>query len=511
MEAKQSHLILLDTSGSMKSKYMAGLREWLVRPLLTSSILPGERVLMRGFDKRGSRGFIKDDPQRYYNGLLDVEQVLAVIPSADRINGALTSIPEALDLGLADLEAYGLSDNTLIYLITDNVQDESGSANDSIAPFYEKIYNDPRFKNIYFFPIVREGDTDALVMYVLNYATDQTQGFPEKMEALGKALGHRPVLFRPIRLTSLELDRSSLLVEGEDGIATAADFEDGRIVFNVDAGRAISGRLKFRLKSRFKEWKIERAIVTDASVELTESAYILSGDRLKWSLDPKTIELNPQQTSSTIYTIDLSSGGTVETAAPGFIDSFFIEPVCTVNGMVSFRIDEPVLRLAFFDDPELASRIRRVKGLEQIEEFLMPRRLPPSSRALELKIPILIKIRQPVKPKWALALALGAVSVCVLTLGLLIARPKTFQLNAAGESRIVKLRLFARVRLDVNGQELGVLTRTLGGFRLLLHEPFLAENGTRRSRIAVTDNFAVSNSEDNRIYRFSVEPLDDRV
>lgn len=496
----------------MKGRYEAGLREWLVRPLLTSGIFqPGERVLMRGFDKRGSRGFIKDDPQRYYNGLWDVEQVLAAVPPTERINGALTSIPEALDLGLADLEAYGLSENALIYLITDNVQDESGSANDPIAPFYEKIYNDPRFKNIYFLPIVREGDADALVMYVLNYATEQTQGFPEKMEALGKALGHRPVLFRPIRLTSLELDRSSLLVEDEDAVATVADFEDGRIVFNVDAGRALSGRLKFRLRSKFKEWKIERATVTDASVELMESPHILAGDRLKWSLDPKTIELSPQQTSRTVYTIDLSSGGTVETATPGFIDSFFIEPVSTVNGMVSFRVDEPVLRLAFFDDPALASKIRRVKGLEQIEEFLMPRSLPPADRVLELKIPILIKIRQPVRPKWVLALALGAVSACVLGLGLLLARPKTFQLNAAGEVRILKMRPFTTMRLEANGEELGVLTRTLGGFKLLLHEPFLAENGTRRSRIAATDNFAVSNSEDNRVYRFSVEPLDGGV
>lgn len=511
VEARQTHLILLDTSGSMRSRYENGLKEWLVRPLLTNSTFqPGDHVLVRGFDKRGDHNFIKDDPQRYYNGLLDIEKILSTLPPSERIDGARTSIPEALDLGLVDLNSYGLSESALIYLITDNIQDESGSGDDPIAPFYEKIYNDPRFKNIYFFPIVREGDAGALVMYVLNYTTGQgLANFPEKMDVLGRAIGQRAVLFRPIRLTSLEIDRSSLVIEGEDGLATVPDFEDGRIVFTVDAGRSISGRIRFRLKSRFKEWKIEAASVTDATVELVQSPYLVTGDRLRWSLDPKTIELDPQQTTRQLYTIDLSSGGTVETYRPGFIESFFIEPVSTVNGMVSFRIDEPVLKLAFFDDPELASKIRRVQGLEQIEQFLLPRSLPPSGRVLELQIPVLIKIRQPVKPVWMIFLALGLVSICLLAIGVLLAKPKAFKLDMAGESRVVRLRPFAAVRLDVKGEEIGRLTRTLSGFKLSLHAPFLAENGTHRSRIADTDNFAISNSEDNRVYNFSIEPFDE--
>jgi hypothetical protein len=509
----RNHIFLLDASGSMKERYASGLRDWLIAPLLGSGVFnSGDRVIMRAFDKRGRADFIKDDPQRRYQGRFDRDAILAAIPDSSASIGRNTAIAEALEIGMADIQAFNLSGDTLIWLITDNVQDETGSGNDPISPFYEKIYNDPGFKFIYFFPLVREMEATALVMYVLDYCkTDSSLPMAGLMEQAGKAINHKPVLFRPIRLSALELERSSIMFEDESSGLRTAELEDNRIVVPLSAGQPLAGRIKFKLRSRFREWKIEQASVSNAlvNIEPSPSLDLAEGESLQWQLDPRTLDIGPQETSKRVYAIDLASGGrTLNAVAPAFFQSFFIEPETKVPGIVKFEVENPQLKLSFFDDAELADKIRRVKGLEEIEQFLMPRTMPAATRNLTLEIPILIKIQQPPKPLWLLILIVLLPVILILGAILALNSRTQFRLSGPEGEKLLVLRPLASAPILIADEQAGTLIRKFGAFTVRALPPFVLNNGSRQQQISGhSSSFVITNSDNNRSWTFSIEAL----
>jgi hypothetical protein len=508
----RNHIILLDGSASMKGHYQAGLRDWLMSPLLSSGVFQAnDKVILRTFDKRGNKNFLANDPQRRYQGQFNKEAVLTSVPTSQDSNGQLTAIAEGLEIAIADIGSYNWSGDTLIWLITDNIQDESGSGNDPISPFYEKIYTDLNFRNIYFFPLVREGSPGALVMYMLDYAKKDNQlPMPSLMDSVSKAIGHRGVLFRPIQLSSLELDRSGITLETEDGATQPVELEDGGIVVALGQGRSLSGRIKFKLRSKFKEWRIEQANISNAKVtiEPSEALDLKADDKLEWKLDPRTLDLGPQETSKKVYIINLASGRQISALKPDFWQSFFVEPEIKVKAKVRFEVKDPQLKLSFFDDAELADRIRRVKGLEKIEDFLLPRSIPSVARDLVLEIPLLIKVQQPPRPIWILVL-LGIAFLGVSVGLVFLATSQTqYKLTGPDGEKILKLRLIATIPLTISQEQVGQLTRRFGSFQVKTFTPYLVDNELTAQRLNdYNSTFILVNSETKQIANFSLESI----
>jgi hypothetical protein len=179
-----------------------------------------------------------------------------------------------------------------------------------------------------------------------------------------------------------------------------------------------------------------------------------------------------------------------------------------VTGLVRFDVENPQLRLAFFDDKDLAERIKRVKGLEQIEQFLMPRNASTAARNLTLEIPILIKVAQPVRPLWMLAL-MGVVLVGAAGGGLLaLSGQSAFRLHTPEGEKIVKLRPIASLPLTLRDEQCGELVRRFGAFTVRVHAPYVLESGAQRQRLGdLNGSFVVTNSDDNRAWNFSIESL----
>lgn len=513
--APRNHVIILDASGSIRERYANGLRDWLIAPLLSSGAFSsGDRVILRTFDKRGNKNFLKDDPQRRYNSTFNKENILATVPAAAEITGRFTAIAEALELGLVDLQTYNFTGDTFIWLITDNVQDVSGSGDDPISPFYERIYNDAKFRHIYFFPIVREGDPNALVMYMLHYnQQEQPSPLTGLMDDVSKAIGQRAVLFRPIRLSSLELDRSSIQLESDDGGSETAELEDGRIVIPLASGHSLAGRIKFKLRSRFREWQIEQAEVSNAQVAIdqSEALDLSSTQSLQWQLDPHTIDLGPQETSKKIYSINLASGQSLMAVTPSLLQTFWLDPEVKVNGLVNFQVKSPKLKLAFFDNAELADRIKRVKGLEEIEQFLLPRNANLADRDLTLEIPITIKVAQPPKPIWLVVL-LGLLVVSGIVGAFIILRSQTYyRLKGPEGERLLKLGVLANIPLNIADEQVGIIVRRLGSFTIKTFPPYILDNGGNKQRLSESaSNFTITNSDTQRTWNFSLESMSNR-
>jgi hypothetical protein len=511
-QTQRNHIILLDGSGSMKPYYQTGLRDWLIAPLLSNNVFQSsDKVILRTFDRRGNKNFVKEDTQRRYQGQFNKENVLAAVPTVAESNGQFTAIAEGLEIAIADIESYNWSGDTFIWLVTDNVQDTNGSGDEPISPFYEKIYTDPNFRSIYFFPVVREGNSGALVMYMLGYAKeDNPLPMPSLMDGVGKSIGTRPVLFRPIRLSALELDRSNITLETEDGSTQTADLEDGCIVVPLANGRSLAGRIKFKLRSRFREWRIEQANVSNATVtmERSDALDIAETETLQWQLDPRTLDLGPQETSKKVYIINLASGRQISALSPSFWQSFFVEPEIKVKAKVRFEVKDPQLKLAFFDDADLADKIRRVKGLEQIEDFLLPRSIPATERDLALEIPLMIKIAQPPRPIWALVLLgvtlLGAMVGTVF----LFASQTTYKLTSPDGEKILKMRLIATVPLTISQEQVAILTRRFGAFKVKSFMPYVLEGELTEQRLSEYNSaFTITNSENKRTWNFSLESI----
>ncbi|MBI4854556.1 MAG: VWA domain-containing protein [Acidobacteria bacterium] len=509
-QTQRNHVILLDGSASMKSNYQTGLRDWLIAPLLSSGVFQtGDKIILRTFDRRGNKNFIKDDPQRRYQGEFNKENVLSSVPNTDQANGRFTAIAEGLEIAIADIEAYNWAGDTLIWLITDNVQDTGDPGDEPISPFYEKIYTDPNFRNIYFFPIVKEGNSDAVVMYMLDYAKkDNHLQVASLMEMVGKSIGNPAVLFRPIRLSALELDRSNIVLETDDGSTQPVELEDGGILVTLPNGRSLAGRIKFKLRSKFREWRIEQANVSNAIVRMERSDALDIGETetLEWQLDPRTLELGPQETSKKVYIINLASGREISARKVGFLESFFIESEIKVKAKISFEVKDPKLKLAFFDDAELADKIRKVKGLEQIEDFLLPRSISAAERDLALEIPLILKIEQPPKPIWLLVLLaivlLGAIAGTVV----LFTGQTSYKLIGPDGEKIIKLRPIASVPLTISQEQVALLTRRLGTFKVKSFIPYVLEGELTEQKLDQHSSlFTIINSENKRTWNFSLE------
>jgi hypothetical protein len=166
------------------------------------------------------------------------------------------------------------------------------------------------------------------------------------------------------------------------------------------------------------------------------------------------------------------------------------------------------LKLSFFDDAELADRIRRVKGLEEIEQFLMPRTMPASTRNLTLEIPILIKIEQPPRPIWLLVLIL-IVPLALVVGSLVTLNSRTrYKLKGPDGEKILWLRPIGSVPLLIADEQAGTLVRRFGALSVRSFPPFVLENGARQQRLSSSSGtFIVTNSDNNRAWTFSIEPL----
>jgi hypothetical protein len=310
------------------------------------------------------------------------------------------------------------------------------------------------------------------------------------------------------------MDRSSIQLESEDGNAQTAELEDGRIIVPINVGQALAGRIKFKLRSKFREWKIEQANVSNATVtiEPTDALDLGEGENLQWKLDPRSLDIGPQELSKKVYAIDLASGGRALSAqAPSFLQSFFTEPEVKVKGLVRFEVEDPKLKLAFFDDAELADRIRRVKGLEEIEQFLMPRNSSAASRNLTLEIPILVKVIEPPRPLWLLFLLAGLM-LAAMTGGVIILNSRAyFRLIGPDGEKMLKLRPIANVPLSINAEQVGTLSRRFGAFTARSFPPYVLDNGGAQKRLGdQTGTFIVTNSDDGRSWSFSIEAFSQR-
>src|SRR5262249_38071230 len=147
-------------------------------------------------------------------------------------------------------------------------------------------------------------------------------------------------------------------------------------------------------------------------------------------------------------------------------------------------------------------------GLEEIEQFLMPKNLPSSTRNLSLEIPILIKIAQPAKPLWLLIAPALLTAILLIGAIVMLNTQTAYRLRGPEGEKILKLRPIASIPLIIGDEDVGKLIRRFGTITVYSFPPFKLEHGVEKQRLnANSDGFVVTNSDNNRSWTFSIEAL----
>jgi hypothetical protein len=173
-------IFLFDNSGSMSGYYREPNSSFKLfsKALIRNSVKRGDVVDIMLFSKtEKDRGM--ESPKVLYEGNADglvLERVMREFKMMRAKDGDLgrTDLIEALDKGIAKID----SDIGIIWLITDNINDNSGSGDKSYLntlKFYERLRQDNNIRKILLYPIPEtikeeEETSKGYVVYGIRYS-----------------------------------------------------------------------------------------------------------------------------------------------------------------------------------------------------------------------------------------------------------------------------------------------------------------------------------------------------
>ncbi len=482
--AGRRHVLLLDASASMRPKYNGNLKGWLIEPLLNAgAFAPTDHVIVRWFHQRGNTDFDPNDPLRKYNGLHNPRAVADAMPTAAQANGLNTDLPEALDLALADLRNLKTSDDVLLWMVTDNDQDASGTR-DADA-FYQKISGDKNFHAAYLFPLTKENgrqlssNDSALVMYLLHYSTRSSPPDVDSIaDNVGRRIGNDPITWIPVS-GRLNLDESNITVNSQP-----AQIVDGKLALpSVKEGAAPEFNIQFKFNSRLRGREIEQGKIAPEGVTASLPASIEArGDLTSWraTVSPPTIRIKPRQQSSTTYTATLSAPA-VTLHPSGFWDAVWNSESEPVDASLKIALSDTKTKLD-------VAALSQVKNLSNIQNIIQRSQNNPR--------PIVIPIRFSVAYNTFWRRAVAALLCVLLLAGIggcasLLLIKNRYTLSAGGEERLMTLPLIAKSRIPIGGENAAVITRRFGKLRVAPLGLYQINGGNQPVRLKDNDSFLI--------------------
>ncbi len=491
----KTHYLLLDDSGSMKLRYGNNMKAWLFEPLLKSSAFsPQDRVIVRWFDHRGSSNFQANDPQRKYDGKHDWQAVLNHMPLAAHAIGSDTDIPEGLELTLRDIEQLKVTDEVLIWVVTDNVQDVGGSGD--VDPLYQRIKDDTNFQSAYIFPLTNENNAklsptqSAMVMYLLQFSKKPTRpGLDRLADDVGRRIGNVPVTWFPID-KGVDLNEAGIRVNGEPSALV-----DGKLRLpDVTEGSVPEFTLEFPFESKLRNLKIVQSkIIPQKTSSLTLPADLeADGDLNSWqgSISPTDLTLEAGKKSAVTYTTKLS--GEMTFRPTSFWNALWNSTSESVQATFDYR-------LMNVDAQMDVSALNQVQNLRGIESNVRQSQKNIRSRSIPMSFQVQFNSlwRRIVAALICLALLLvilGAASIFLIK--------NQYQLTTPfGEQRLA-LPLFGRSYIMINADRAAVIKR-MGKLTVTPLGAYTVNGALRAHPLDQTTNsFEIESQVDNRRYPY---------
>lgn len=535
-----THLVLLDNSGSMTHWFLKDqdFMDRLTQEFLRSSAVfrDGDEIIIRSFNNTFDLGeeveFRVNDPDRIAvltqkdnqneADTLDPftrEELLKEFKQNFKPTGRDTDLKEALVLAFRDLEVYaGKKEGVIIWILSDNRQDlgqDDPLRAKGILPiveFYEYLYENDDIRYSYFFPVIRDPEVAErnLVCYGMLYHQAGQMLFegevPEvnfRIRAAGKALaaltGGRyddisPIQCKPRKDEPLVMDREIQFVP--DQLDVQGRNLNDRIVFTgLEEGKGFSGRLYVEFTSRFKYWRIEKALLKDPTLvfESYPRQILLGPEQSTCRIEPRDITVGPEQTTTRKYQLILRRGAedlfvpevgvfSLKTFLPGARESLY--------GRLLFQVTIDVNSQMSLKYGGMEKEIENVKMLSAIRDFMYPQ-IGSSSKPYVKRFDYPVRFDVRFAP-WRMISFFAFVVIALAGLSLLVFLALSRMEGAwatADSSGRFRLHFMKREEIKIDNHSLGHLSFVPGSGTRFMAGPLCKLTGrVRRKKLAMGEN-----------------------
>lgn len=407
-------IFLFDNSGSMLPYYNSPQSNF---KLFSKALIKNSA---KGSDKAGIYLFTKTDqkrainsPKMLYNGsadeMLPDKIFMKFIPMRgnDNLTGT-TDLIEALDKGIAAIEG----NSAVIWLITDNINDNSGSGDSSYSntlEFYKKLRSDANIQKILLYPIPEkaefEGDAaKGFVAYGIVYSkTRLSQSELESYDTIlrGAGIKEKAITLKP-------LDIGTIVLRPQ---VTQSKITDGKIYFD---GSSLRGK-------GFEEGEKVQETFSDLTLKSNLYPYIIKSAKLSVGLDNFTssdysVKSLGTQTISPSTVSNVSPEGEVTgfsvifnlpEITPNFSFNTIFKEDFTIGGDLILEVSQVDILL----DENYVNRFRELFALQSVPEIFQP---VLKDKKIITKIPLEIRMKY---GPWRLFVLIGLIA---LLLGLIL-------------------------------------------------------------------------------------------
>ena len=335
----QQFVFLFDNSGSMSGYYREPNSSFKLfsKALIKNSVKRGDEIDIMLFSKtEKERGM--ESPKILYEGSADnlvLDRVIEGFKMMRAKDGDLgrTDLIEAIDKGISKIEG----DAGVIWLVTDNINDNSGSGDESYLntlKFYERLRQDNNIRKILLYPIPEtireEGETsNGYVVYGIVYSKEEvSQKELGKYDSIlrGAGIKQKAITLKPLDVGTIVLNPKKTQTRVYPGklyfdgkTLRGYDFEEGEPVKEVFNDLSLKSNLyPYLIKSARLSVRLEDFESSDYSVKSlgtqtispsTVSNVSPEGEVTGFSIIFNMPDITPTFSFNTIFKEDFTIGG----------------------------------------------------------------------------------------------------------------------------------------------------------------------------------------------------------
>jgi hypothetical protein len=336
---KNEYIFLLDNSGSMSGYYREANSAFKIfcKAVIKNSLKPNDLANVYLFTKSDAKRGLTS-PKNIFNGkgsefTADQLNDKLVMMRANDGGFGTTDLIEALDKSIANIKG----ETAIIWLITDNINDNSGSGDSSYfntLEYYKRLRNDENIKKVLLYPvpekIVEAGyQSNGYVVYGIVYSKKaMEQKSLDDYDKILRGIGikQRPITLKPLDIGTIVLNpkvTQSKIVPGKlfyDGkVLRGYDFQESEKIKETFSDLSLKSNLfPYIIKSAKLDVKLDNFKSSDYSVKTlgtqtitpsTVSNVSPEGEVKGFSVLFDMPEISPKFSFNTIFKEDFTVGG----------------------------------------------------------------------------------------------------------------------------------------------------------------------------------------------------------
>lgn len=477
--AQNNFVFLFDNSGSMSGYYRKENSTFKLfsRALIKNSVKPGDNADVMLFTKtEPDRGM--ESPKTIFSGSaeeLSVDQVMSqfqLLRAADGRTGR-TDLIEALDKGIATLG----NEKGIIWLVTDNINDNSGTGDSSYQntlDFYQRLRTDGNIQKILLYPIpeviVEDADTaKGFVVYGIVYSPKAiTQTELDQYDGILRGVGikQKPITLKPLDIGTIVL----LPKKTQSKIAPAKLYFDGKTLrgFDFEEGQPIKEIFNdLSLKSNLYPYIIRSAKLNVRLENFSSSDYSVKSMGTQ-TITPSTVSNVSPEGEVTGFAVTFN----MPEISPNFSFNTIFKEDFTVGGNLILEVSDVEIEL----DQAYMDQFRQLFALQTVPEIFQP---VLKDKKITTDIPLEIRI---LYGPWRMFVLIGLIALLLVIIALvlyLLFKKRCFglKINNEDETSVCLTFLSSYSVSDGYSPELGKIKKSLFGDLSFKYSKFTSTPG----------------------------------